>query len=142
MQRVERNEGSTQQINIFFRYNVWSTAFKTLLFKLYFGAAFATFTFANLTSIIRFVQVVIWKRVMEINEELASAVINRSVAIVCLSVGLLCHPGVLNYPIFISIFSEKFSPKVSMFFSPFLLQLFPKLCHGFNFLKTRNSKKQ
>ena len=84
----------------FFRYDVWSTKLKTLIFKLYFGAAFATFTFANLTSIIRFVQVVIWKRVMEINEELASAVINRSVAIVCLSVGLLCHPGVTNNLIF------------------------------------------
>ena len=86
----------------FFRYDVWSTTLKTLIFKLYFGAAFATFTFANLTSIIRFVQVVIWKRVMEINEELASAVINRSVVIVCLSVGLLCHPGLVTNPTFVN----------------------------------------
>ena len=122
MQRVERNEGSSKYL-IFYRYNVWSTAFKTLLFKLYFGAAFATFTFANLTSIIRFVQVVIWKRVMEINEELASAVINRSVAIVCLSVGLLCHPGVLSYPIYIPFQRKVFTKSFHVLFTV-LLQLF------------------
>ena len=73
-----------------------------------------------------FVQVVIWKRVMEINEELASAVINRSVAIVCLSVGLLCHPGVLNYPTYIP-FQQKLFTKSFCFLFTFLLQLFPKL---------------
>ena len=72
---------------------------------MYIGSTYAMFTYANLSTIIRFVQVVVWKRVMEIDEELASAVINRSVVGVCFLLGCLCHPEFKLYGI-ISVLSN------------------------------------
>ena len=64
------------------------------------------FTFINLNTIIKFVQVCVWKRVMEINEELASRCLNISVICVNLFLGLMCHPEYKQYAI-ISVFGNK-----------------------------------
>ena len=90
---------------ITYRFNLGSAAFQATFFKMYIGSTYAMFTYANLSTIIRFVQVVVWKRVMEIDEELASAVINRSVVGVGFLLGCLCHPEFKLYGI-ISVLSN------------------------------------
>ena len=65
---------------------------KVLLFKTYMGSTFAAFLFANNVTLIRFAQVIVWKRVMEINEDLASSCINRTVIGIGFMLGCLCHP--------------------------------------------------
>ena len=92
-------------LNITYRFNLGSAVFQATFFKMYIGSTYAMFTYANLSTIIRFVQVVVWKRVMEIDEELASAVINRSVVGVCFLLGCLCHPEFKLYGI-ISVLSN------------------------------------
>ena len=87
------------------RWRIGTAAFQAVFFKMYIGCTYAAFTFANLSTIVRFVQVVIWKRVMEIDEELAAAVINRSVVCVCFLLGSLCHPEFKLYGI-ISVLSN------------------------------------
>ena len=83
-----------------------STHVKTAFFKLYLAAAYSMFSYINLNTIGKFVQVVVWKRVMEINEELASRCLNVSVISINLFLGLLCHPEYKQYAI-ISVFSDK-----------------------------------
>ena len=56
------------------------------------GSTFAAFMFANNVTLIRFAQVIVWKRVMEINEDLASNCINRAVIGIGFMLGCLCHP--------------------------------------------------
>ena len=65
----------------------------------------AIFLLANTVTFIRFVQVIIWKQVMEINEDLAARCMNRSVVAVSLFLGLLCHPEYKMFGI-ISVFEE------------------------------------
>ena len=48
--------------------------------------------FIFLSTVWLFLQVVVWKRVMEINEELASTSINRALICMGLSLTWLCHP--------------------------------------------------
>ena len=66
--------------------------FQVFFFKMYIGSTYAMFWFGNIWTLTRFVQAVIWKRVMELNEDLISAVVNRSIILVCVCLGLLCHP--------------------------------------------------
>ena len=72
---------------------------KAWLFKTYFGSLLACFLFANTVTLIRFVQVVIWKKVMEINEDLAARCINRTVVGMTLCLVCLCHPEYKLYGI-------------------------------------------
>ena len=65
----------------------------------------AIFLLANTVTFIRFVQVIIWKQVMEINEDLAARCMNRTVIGMSLILGLLCHPEYKLYGI-ISVFEE------------------------------------
>ena len=76
----------------FFRYSIGSNTLQTFFFKIFIGFTYATFWFGNAVTFIRFIQAVIWKRVMEINEDLVSAAVNRSILLVSGSLGLLCHP--------------------------------------------------
>ena len=69
------------------------------LFKEYFGSLLACFLFANTVTLIRFVQVIIWKKVMEVNEDLAARCINRTVFAMSIVLGLLCHPEYKLYGI-------------------------------------------
>ena len=75
-----------------YRFDVGPPAFQTMFFKIYIGCTYAMFWFGNAVTLTGFLQAVIWKRVMEINEELASAIVTRSIIVVCFSLGLLCHP--------------------------------------------------
>ena len=72
---------------------------KAWLFKTYFGSLLATFLFANTVTLIRFFQVIIWKKVMEVNEDLAARCINRTVFGMSIILGLLCHPEYKLYGI-------------------------------------------
>ena len=63
-----------------------------MFFKAYFGFTFAMFWFGHAVTFTRFLQAVVWKRVMEVNEELTSAVVERSIILICVSLGLICHP--------------------------------------------------
>ena len=67
------------------------------------GCLFATYLFANIVTSIRFVQVVVWKKVMDIDEDLAACCINRTVFGMTLLLGALCHPEYKLYGI-ISVF--------------------------------------
>ena len=60
---------------------------------------FSTYLFANIVTSIRFVQVVVWKKVMEIDEDLAACCINRTVFGMSIILGLLCHPEYKLYGI-------------------------------------------
>ena len=62
------------------------------MFKFYIGSLFAAMFYANTVTFVRFAQVVVWKRVMEINEDLASRCINRTVVLISFFLGCLCHP--------------------------------------------------
>ena len=78
---------------IFFsRYNVGPTYYKTWFFKLYFGSLFSVFWFATLVAVLRFLQVCVWKRVKEFNEELLSRMISLSMMAVCGLQGALTNP--------------------------------------------------
>ena len=76
---------------------------KVAMFKFYIGSLFAAMFYANTVTFVRFAQVVVWKRVMEINEDLASRAINRVVLIMAYSLGWLCHPEYKFYTI-VSVF--------------------------------------
>ena len=93
-------------IHTFCRYNIGSATIKVGLFKIYFGFLLAGFWFANLVALLRFMQVCVWKRVMEINEDLASRCLNLSVICMNLFLGLMCHPEYKQYAI-ISVFGNK-----------------------------------
>ena len=82
------------------------TQLKTAFFKMYIGNIYAVLMYTDVIAIIRFVQVCVWKRVMEINEDLAEKCLNKSVIGVNLFLGLLCHPEYKQYAI-ISVFSGK-----------------------------------
>ena len=56
------------------------------------GSSTGLFLFGNTVTLMRFIQVIIWKRVMEINEDLASRCINRTVVLISFFLGCLCHP--------------------------------------------------
>ena len=73
---------------------------------MYIGNIYAMLMYADIMAIIRFVQVCVWKRVMEINEDLAEKCLNKSVIGINLFLGLLCHPEYKQYAI-ISVFSGK-----------------------------------
>ena len=60
---------------------------------------FSTYLFANIVTSIRFVQVVVWKKVMDIDEDLAACCINRTVFGMSIILGLLCHPEYKLYGI-------------------------------------------
>ena len=76
----------------FFRYNIGPPWFQIILFKINIATSYAMFWFVNAVTLIRFVQAVIWRRVMEINEELASTMVNRAVFVACATLGIFCHP--------------------------------------------------
>ena len=46
---------------------------------MYFGFLFAGFWFTNLVTLLRFMQVCVWKRVVEINEDLGFRIASLSV---------------------------------------------------------------
>ena len=50
------------------------------------------FWFGNIVTLLRFLQAVVWRRVMEINEDLASTMINRSVILACAVLALFSNP--------------------------------------------------
>ena len=56
------------------------------------AASYAMFWFGNTVTLVRFLQAVVWRRVMEINEDLASRMVNRSVILACAMLGLFCNP--------------------------------------------------
>ena len=87
---------------------------KAWLFKIYFGNALAILLFANTFTLIRFFQVIIWKKVMEINEDLAARCINRTIFGMSIVLGFLCHPEYKLYGI-LSVFegSEAEMPLVA-----------------------------
>ena len=93
-------------MNSFFfpRYTSFSVM-KVWPFKAYFGCLLACFLFANTVTLIRFVQVIIWKKVMEVNEDLAARCINRTVFAMSIVLGLLCHPEYKFYGI-LSVFES------------------------------------
>ena len=66
-------------MHTFYRYDIGSASIKVSLFKIYFGFLFAGFWFANLVALLRFMQVCVWKRVVEINEELGFRIASISV---------------------------------------------------------------
>ena len=72
---------------------------KAWLFKIYIGNALAILLFANTFTLIRFFQVIIWKKVMEINEDLAARCINRTIFGMSIVLGFLCHPEYKLYGI-------------------------------------------
>ena len=82
-----------------FRYNISTAMLKVAMFKFYIGTWFALMFYANTVTFVRFSQVVVWKRVMEINENLACRAINRAVIIMGYSLGWLCHPEFKFYGI-------------------------------------------
>ena len=61
--------------------------------------------YVDIIAIIRFLQVCVWKRVIEINEELASRCLNRSLIAINLCLGLLCRPD-YNIHAIMSVFSD------------------------------------
>ena len=58
----------------------------------------------NIITLVRFLQAVVWKRVMEINEDLVSKVVNISVVLVCGALALMSNPKFKLYAV-ISAFS-------------------------------------
>ena len=70
---------------------------------MYFGCLMMIILFANTVTLIRFVQVVIWKKVMEINEELAARCINRTMVGMTICLIFTIHPEYKLYGI-ISVF--------------------------------------
>ena len=76
---------------------------KAWLFKIYIGNVMAIFLYANMVTLIRFFQVIIWKKVMEVNEDLAACCINRTVFGMSIVLGFLCHPEYKLYGI-LSVF--------------------------------------
>ena len=68
------------------------TQLKTALVKTYLGSIYAMLMYIDVIAIIRFLQVCVWKRVMEINEELTSRCLNRSLIGINFFLGMLCHP--------------------------------------------------
>ena len=62
-----------------YRYNIGSAFIKVSFFKMYFGFLFAGFWFTNLVTLLRFMQVCVWKRVVEINEDLGFRIASLSV---------------------------------------------------------------
>ena len=78
---------------------------KAWLFKIYIGNVMAIFLFANMVTLIRFFQVIIWKKVMEVNEDLAACCINRTVFGMSTALGFLCHPEYKFYGI-LSVFES------------------------------------
>ena len=81
-----------------------ATSLKELAFKVYVVWTCSMYWFVNLTTLLRFLQVVVWKRVVEINEDLVTRAINMSVALICITLGGLCHGDYKQY-IAMSIFS-------------------------------------
>ena len=86
------------------RYNIGTPLVPVLLFKLYRGSFLTVFWFMNIITLVRFLQAVVWKRVMEINEELVSKAVNISVVLVCGALALMSN---LKYKLYavISAFS-------------------------------------
>ena len=82
------------------------TQFQTAFFKMYIGSIYAMLMYVDVIAIIRFFQVCVWKRVIEINEDLAGRCLNVSVIGINVFLGLLCHPEYKQYTI-ISVFSDK-----------------------------------
>ena len=80
------------QLALPIRYKVGSPDVPALIFKVYIGSLFTTFWFGNLVTTLRFLQVCVWKRVMEINEDLLSKATTLSVLLVCGMQGCLCNP--------------------------------------------------
>ena len=82
------------------RYNIGSEAVATAFFKEFVANLFAAFWFGNLVTLLRFLQVVVWKRVKEINEPLADWVISISVVLISQTLGWLCNP---EYKLFVAL---------------------------------------
>merc|ERR1711862_185956 len=73
------------------RYNVCHPFLQLIFFKLFWGNMLTTFWFGNLVIILRLVQVFVWKRVKEINEDL----LNRAVSISVFSISVCCPVNIL-----------------------------------------------
>ena len=63
-------------------------SFRTFMFKLYMGSSIMPMSFININTLLRFLQVMIWKRVKEINEELAMRGIFGSTVLICAGIGV------------------------------------------------------
>ena len=71
------------------RYSVGLTFLKVATAKASFTCYLAAFWFINLVNILRFMQVVVWKRVVEINEDLVNFGVIISMALICFTIGWL-----------------------------------------------------
>ena len=78
---------------------------QALMFQVYIGSLFTTFWFGNLVTILRFLQVCVWKRVKEFNEELLCRATSLSVILVCGLQGCLCNP---EYKLYAAISGQYF----------------------------------
>ena len=74
------------------RFNVSPEQVTTFFFKQFVAFLFAAFWFANLITLMRFLQVVVWKRVKEINENIIDRATSVSVILITQALGLLCNP--------------------------------------------------
>ena len=70
------------------------------------GSSYAMFWYLQAVMFLRILQVVIWKRVMEINEDLVSSVTSRSIFTIWICLTVLCHPEDKLYGV-ISVFKDQ-----------------------------------
>ena len=84
--------------------------YKALFFKLYFGSLFSVFWFATLVAVLRFLQVCVWKRVKEFNEELLSRIISLSLMAICGLQGALTNPEFKLFAIISGIIEKMEQP--------------------------------
>ena len=67
----------------------WLQAF---LYKVFFASIFGFLWYLEVVMLLRLLQVVVWKRVMEVNEELISRIVDRIVVLMWISVTVTTHP--------------------------------------------------
>ena len=72
------------------------------------AGAYGISWYVNLVMLLRFVQVVIWRRVKEVNEGLLSRAVTITVTLVCVTLGWLTNPEYKVYAI-----SSVYSGRVS-----------------------------
>lgn len=89
----------------FRRYNIGSEFLKKALFKQFVANLFAGFWFGNLITLLRYLQVVVWKRVKEIDEEITDRATSVSVILISQTLGWLCNPE-YKLLVALSIFSK------------------------------------
>ena len=83
-----------------YRYNIGPPSLQAAAFRVYISLVFAIFWLANAVTALRFLQVCVWKRVKEFNEDLLHRAITRVVLLVCGVQGCLCNP---EYKLFAAI---------------------------------------